>query len=118
MCMYIYIYIYLYINPAGAAQRIRSVRGWRNMVGHLIESLGNKSNYHGPRCTAACVKIRGVRFHRSRDFERYYFNCTYHYHYHYYYYYYVHYCYCYFYYYVLLVVVIVITLTIITLLSL
>ena len=48
--------------------------GWRNTVGNLIEFAWLKKTYHGPQFTGICVKNRGVRFHRVRDFQQYYFN--------------------------------------------
>ena len=50
-----------------------SLRGWRNMVGNLIEFFWNRKTYHRPHFTGMSVKSRGVRFHRIRDFKRYYF---------------------------------------------
>ena len=57
-----------------AAPRRASLRGWRNTVGNLIEIFWLKNAYDGPQFTGTCVKHRGVRFHRIRDFKQYYFN--------------------------------------------
>ena len=51
-------------------------RGWRNTVGNLIDIFWLNKTYHGPQFTGICVKRRGVRFHRIRDFKQYYFNST------------------------------------------
>ena len=53
------------------------LRGWRNTVGNLIEICwGSKKAYRRPCVIGICVKNRGVRFHRIRDFKQYYFSST------------------------------------------
>ena len=52
----------------------RLSRGWQNTVGNLIEFVWLKEPNHGPRFTGTCVKHKGVRFHRVRDFKQSYFN--------------------------------------------
>ena len=47
------------------------MRGWWNTAGNLVEILLVKQNYRGTQCTGICVKHRGVRFHRIRDFKQY-----------------------------------------------
>ena len=48
--------------------------GWRNTVGNLIEISWLQTNdIHRLHFTYRCVNNRGVRFHRTRDFKRYYF---------------------------------------------
>ena len=53
-----------------------ALRGWWSTVGSPVEILWLKKTYHGPQFTDICVKHRGVRFHRVRDFKQYYFNST------------------------------------------
>ena len=36
--------------------------------------FGSRKAYHRPHFIDICVKIRGVRFHRNRDFKQYYLN--------------------------------------------
>ena len=60
--MYIYLFIY-----------IMFMRGWRNTVGNLVDICWLEKTY-GPQFTDTCVKHRGVRFHRIRDFNKYYLN--------------------------------------------
>ena len=50
------------------------LRGWRNTVGNLIEIGWLEKACHGPQFTGTCVKHRGVRFRRIRDFKQYCFN--------------------------------------------
>ena len=50
---------------------LRYMRGWRSTVGNLIEFVRLKKAYHRPHVIGICVKHRGVRFHRIRDFKQY-----------------------------------------------
>ena len=50
------------------------MRGWRNTVGNLIEIVWLKKAFHRPRFTGMRMNNGGVRFRRSRDLERYYFD--------------------------------------------
>ena len=48
--------------------------GWQPAVGNLIENRWLEEAYRGLRFTGMCVRDRGVRFLRIRDFKQYYFN--------------------------------------------
>ena len=60
--------------PASAQEYALPLRGWPNTVGNLIELFWLKTTCHRPQSIGLCVKNRGVRFHRTRDFKQHYFN--------------------------------------------
>ena len=58
--IYIYIYIYIIISSSSRAAEICG-----------LESLsGSRQPYGRPRFTGMCMKHRGVRLHRMRDFKQ------------------------------------------------
>ena len=103
ICIYEYIYIYIcictnsYLYPRGVwcvvhgylrADSGRAIRDAATSAAHermmgragrawapFLETLAEyEKAYHGPQFTGICVKHRGVRFRRTRDFKQYYFN--------------------------------------------
>ena len=51
ICIYIYIYDYMSV-----------LRGWRNMVGNLIETFCSPKSYRGLQFIGTSLKHGGVRF--------------------------------------------------------
>ena len=61
-------------RPLRTRKRPGILRGWRNTTVANHRNCLAQTKYHGPPFTDMCVKNRGVRFHRIRDFKQYYFN--------------------------------------------
>ena len=62
----------VYVRPRSFIEgsELTVLGGWHNTVGNLIAFVWLKKTCHGPQ-TGTCVKHRGVRFHRIRDFKQY-----------------------------------------------
>ena len=56
---------------ASQTPELMFIRGWWNTAGGLIEICWAKKNIRRLQIRGKCVRNRGVRFHRIRDFKQY-----------------------------------------------